>query len=136
MKNNQASSCPEMPNVPSAHDVQVSDLGKVSWYHYTIRENKEKAAKGQGQSVGSARAGSIVRGIVQRRHVPFSPESDSASTALALYGNHYHRNDQNAHQAQQCHELDVLPPHLALEPPAPHAELARAAAQPVRLVDE
>ena len=45
-------------------------------------------------------------------------------------------DDEKDDEHQKGHELDILPPHLPLEPPAADAELAGAAAQPVRLVHE
>lgn len=56
------------------------------------------------------------------------------STKIAFDRNDNRHNNQHQHQPQQAHQLDILPPHPPLQPPAAHAELARAAPQPVRLV--
>lgn len=45
-------------------------------------------------------------------------------------------DDEKHHQRKQTHELDILPPHLALETPAAHPELSRAAPETVRLVHQ
>lgn len=53
-----------------------------------------------------------------------------------LNSKHDSQDDQHQHRAQQRHQLDILPPHLPLQPPTPDPELARAPAEPVRLVHQ
>lgn len=60
----------------------------------------------------------------------------STRLLVGLDCDHDRQDDQEQHQQQQPHELDILPPHLPLEAPAAHAELSGAPAEAVRLVDE
>lgn len=43
---------------------------------------------------------------------------------------------EDTHQYEQRHQLDVLPPHLSPQSPAPDSEIMRIASQPIRLVDQ
>ena len=58
------------------------------------------------------------------------------SYSSALDGDDDCQDDQRENDDEQRHQLDILPPHLPLEPTAAHAELARAPAQAIGLVDE
>lgn len=55
---------------------------------------------------------------------------------LVLHRNHNREYDEHHDQREERHQLDVLPPHLPLQTAATDAELARAAAETIRLVDE
>lgn len=66
-------------------------------------------------------------------------QAESTTTGLlagGLDGNHNCQHDQDHDQHQQPHQLDILPPHLPLEPATAHAELSRAATQAIRLVHQ
>lgn len=53
-----------------------------------------------------------------------------------LQGKDERQDDQDHNHGEQAHQLDVLPPHPPLQIPSPHAELPRAAPQPIRLINQ
>ena len=48
----------------------------------------------------------------------------------------YQHNKEHHNHTNQHHQLNILPPHLPLQPTTPHAKILRPDPQPIRLVDQ
>lgn len=69
----------------------------------------------------------------------FPPQLESKGVfnlQLVLDRNDDRQDYQESHRAQQRHELDVLPPHLPLQPPTPHAKVTRSPSELISLVNQ